>query len=151
MPLRGKCTTWNQAVQVHMPGQGLAPGMEHRGHAQLTIQTFGIGAEVAQGCPHGLEQQGIDFPIVDLHPGIEYMGQGEDQMVIGHRQHRRALTSAPVIRCAPLTARTVTVAAGMISRLLLGAVIRATATPRCTKSGCRSAPIGRRQGPGSVP
>jgi len=57
--------------------------MQHRRHPQLPIQTLGIGAEGTQGAPHRLEQQGIDLPLMDFDPGIEGMGQGEDQMVIG--------------------------------------------------------------------
>ena len=97
--------------------------MEHGRHAQLTVQAFGIGTEGAQGRPHRLKQQVIDLLGMDLDPAVEDVREGEDQMVIGHRQGGGALTLAPVLRGAALAARAVAVTTGVVEEGALPAGI----------------------------
>lgn len=64
----------DQAVQVHMLIQVLAPSMEHGTHAHLAAEALGIAAEGAQRLPGALEQQPVDHFGVKLDPAIEAMG-----------------------------------------------------------------------------
>jgi len=92
----------HQAMQVHVTTQILPPGVQHRAHAQLPVQALRIGAERAHRRPHGFKQQRVHLARMHLHPAIEFVRQGEHHVVIGHRQHVRALALAPVLRCAVL-------------------------------------------------
>ena len=47
-------------MQVNVLVEVLPPGVQHRGHAELTIKTFRIGSEGLEGFPDALEQQRID-------------------------------------------------------------------------------------------
>jgi hypothetical protein len=110
-------------MQVDMAHQRLPPGMQHRRHAHLPIETLGVRAEGAQGRPDGLEQQVVDLFGMDLDPTVQVVRQGEDQMVVGHRQHRRALALAPVLGGPALAARAMAVAAGVVKERALPAAV----------------------------
>jgi hypothetical protein len=116
-------TTGYQAVQMHMAPQLLAPGVEHRGHTQLSAEPFGIRTEGLERGPNCLEQQPVDQLRVQLYPGIEIVRQGEHQVVVGHRQDRLALLVTPGLRRPPLTLGAVAVTTGAIPRLLVVTVI----------------------------
>ena len=72
-PAGVQCTAGDQAVQVDMLAQVLAPGVQHRGHAQFTAQAFGVGGEGLERRPGTLEQQTIDDLVDALHPGVQRM------------------------------------------------------------------------------
>jgi len=55
LTLRAQRTAWYQAVQVDMLAEVLTPGVQHRGHPQLTTQVFGVGGEGLERCPDTLE------------------------------------------------------------------------------------------------
>ncbi len=112
----GQRPTRHQAVQVDMTHQRLAPGVEHGGHAHLAIQAFGIGAEFRERRPHRLEQEVIDLLGLDLDPAVEGVGQGEHQVMVGHRQQRGALAFAPGLGGVALAARAVAIAARMVEQ-----------------------------------
>jgi hypothetical protein len=76
-PLRAigtQSTPGHKAMPVDMLGQGLAPGMEHGGDAEFGPLVFGVTGELLQGLSRGLEQQGVERPLVDPNEGIERMG-----------------------------------------------------------------------------
>jgi hypothetical protein len=60
---------------------------------------------------------------MDLHPTVEGCGQGEDQVVIGHRQHRRALAFTPCRGGTILTAWAMPIATGMIKDRAIPAAV----------------------------
>ena len=103
--------------------QGLAPGVEHRRHAELPIQALGIGAEGRQGRPDGLEEQIVELLGVHFDPAVEDIGQGEDQVMIGDRQDRGALALAPGERGQALAARAVAIATGVVEERRLAAAV----------------------------
>ena len=41
----GQSAAGEQAVQMHMPAQGLAPGVQNRGHAEAAVQALGVAAQ----------------------------------------------------------------------------------------------------------
>jgi len=113
----------HQTVQVDMAHQRLPPGMQHRRHPQLSVQALGVLTEGGQGRPHRLEQQGVDDLGVDLDPAVEGVGQGEDQVMVGDRQDRRALALDPVFAGLALAARAMAVTAGVIEKRAIPALV----------------------------
>jgi hypothetical protein len=71
---------------MDMLGQGLAPGVENRGNADVCAQMPGVACKLLQGLGSGLEQQVVEDTLVDANEGIEVMGQGEDDVEVGNRQ-----------------------------------------------------------------
>lgn len=64
--------------------QGLAPGMEDGGHAELSAEMLGIGRDGGERLGRAAEQDGIDDSLVvegDLAGGRRH---GEDHVEIGH-------------------------------------------------------------------
>jgi len=55
-----ECTTWYQAMLMHMLAQVLPPGVQYRRHPQLAMQAFSIRTEGLEGFPNCLEQQVIN-------------------------------------------------------------------------------------------
>ena len=106
-----------------MLAQGLAPGVQHCGHPELAAEAFGIGAEARERGPRRLEEQRVDHLGVEVYPRVEIMRQGDHQVMVGHRQDGRLLPLAPGLRGPALAARTVAVAAGVVMRHLLSAVL----------------------------
>jgi hypothetical protein len=64
----------------------LAPGMERHRDPDLAPEPLGISTEGLQGLRGRLKQEAIDRLWISLGKRVHLMGQGEDQMEIGHRQ-----------------------------------------------------------------
>lgn len=112
----------NQAVQVHMLAQVLAPGVEHGTHAHVAAKALGIATEGAQRLPGALEQQPVDHLGMQLNPAVEAVGQREHDMVVAHRQDIRLLTLGPLVHGAALALRTVAITTAEVVRLGVVAV-----------------------------
>jgi len=71
----GQRAARRQTVQVHVLAQALAPGVQHRGQAQLSPQAFRVEPEGLQRLPDATKQRPVDHLGVGLHPGVEPVGQ----------------------------------------------------------------------------
>src|ERR687891_2323276 len=91
----GQSAAGDEAVQMHVPAQGLAPGVQYTGHAERSVQALGVSTEGIEGSPDALEQQRVDDLGMQLYPLVELMGQGEYQVIIRHRQERLLLVFTP--------------------------------------------------------
>ena len=107
----GQPAARDDAVQVIMVQQRLAPGVQHGGDAQLGLEA--VPAKLQQGLAGGAEQQGVEGALVLLDQRVERVRQREHQVEIRHRQERRLLFGQPVSGRLPLAQRAVPVAAGM--------------------------------------
>ena len=121
--LRAQGTPGHQAVHVQMAGQRLAPGVQHQGGTQLPVQALGVGTEGAQGLPGALQELVVDELRMQLDPGVEALGQGEHQVVVGDLQGLGTLALTPVPRGPLLTGRTMTVPAAVVEAHLVAAAL----------------------------
>lgn len=81
--------------------QGLAPGMEHGGHAELSAEMLGIGRNGGERLCRAAEQDGIDDRLVmegNLSGGRR---QGEDDVEIRHRRSSVCRSASHCARAAP--------------------------------------------------
>jgi hypothetical protein len=101
----------------------LAPGVEHHRDPDLAPEPLGIPTEGLQGLRGRLKQEGIDYLRISLGERVDLMGQGEDQMEIGHRQELGRARLDPALLGQRLALRAVAVAAGVITRHFCAAVI----------------------------
>ena len=119
---------------MQMLAEVLAPGVEHHRDPDLAPDPLGIPTEGLQGVRGRLKQEAVDHLRISLAERVELMGQGEDQMEIGHRQEFCGACLDPALLGQRLAFRAVAVAAGVITRDL-----RPTAI-----TGLQMAPEGRR-------
>ena len=77
-------STGHQTEQVDMPAEVLSPGMQDGRHAQFTVQAFFVCRKGFQCVPYGCKQTLVYDIVMALHPGVQLMGQGKDQVVVWH-------------------------------------------------------------------
>jgi len=106
-------------------GEPLAPGVQHHRDADSAAQPARVLAEFEERCTSGVKEQPVDHARIALGEGIEFMGQGEHDVEIGHRQELRLPGSKPTLLGQGLTLRAVPVAAGVIGIAQLPALIAA--------------------------
>jgi hypothetical protein len=71
---------------MQMLAEILSPSVEHHRDPDLAPEPFGIPTEGLQGLRGRLKQEAGDHLRISLGERVDLMGQGEDQMKIGHRQ-----------------------------------------------------------------
>lgn len=118
---------------MHMLTQVLSPGMHDRCHAELAAEALGVSSKGLQRLPGGPEQQLVDHLGMQLHPAVEIVRQGKDQMAVGNRQDILLLAFAPASGGAALALRTVAIPAAMIE----GNLNIAAVTPVLDATLCR--------------
>ena len=105
----GHAAAGDDAVQVIMIAQRLAPGVQHRGDSQLSFEP--LRSELQERLRSGVKQQFEKRGAVLTDQRVERVRQREDQMEIGHGQERGRLLREPIHCLRALAVRTMTVAA----------------------------------------
>lgn len=99
-----------------MKGQGLRPGVQHGngpwGRSQPAL-TYGV-----ESLKSGLEEQGVAPPSVDQEQGVQGFGHREHEVEVRHREQVAALGLYPTSLLQALTLGAMTVATGVVERLL---------------------------------
>ena len=119
----GQSAAGDEAVQLHVPAQGLAPGVQYPGHAERSVQALGVSTEGLAGSPDALEPQRVDALGMPLDPLVELMGPGEYPVIRRHRQERLRLVFTPHRLGPALAFGAMAVAAGIELGGLLTAVL----------------------------
>lgn len=94
--------------------QGLAPGMEDGGHAELGAEVLGVGRDGGERLGSAAEQDGIDDGLVlegDLRGGGRH---GEDDVEIRHGKELGLPLGKPLRARRALALRTVPIATGVV-------------------------------------
>ena len=73
-------------MDMGMMQQVLAPGVQHRQKADLRSQMPGIGGDLLQRLGHRPEQQAVADPLVLQCQRRKFLGDGEDDVTIRHRE-----------------------------------------------------------------
>jgi hypothetical protein len=111
----------NDAMQVGVEVQVLAPTMENAEEAELQSETFCRGAGERLG--GGVEEDAVDDLFVIEGKGRNLLWQGEDHMEILGGQQFGAPVLQPVLACDALTLGAMAVAAGSIPNVSELAVV----------------------------
>ena len=82
----GQTSGGDQAVDMRMSEQILAPGMQNGEESDLRSQVFGISGYLEQGLGTGAEQEVIEDLLVLQRQWGELVRQGEDNVDVGDRQ-----------------------------------------------------------------
>ena len=110
-------------VDVQVQVQVLRPGVQDQGERAGGAQPLGVGGELGEGGCGALHDGAVDPARVGLCQGVEGMGEGEDEVAVGHGQQIGELGLAPGVARAALALRAVAVAAGTEHPLLAGTLI----------------------------
>jgi hypothetical protein len=92
--------------------QGLTPGVENHGHAELGAEMPGIGRDGGERLRGRAEQDRIDRGLILEGDLADRHRQREDDVEVGHRQQLGLPLREPLGPRQPLAFGTVTVAAG---------------------------------------
>ena len=122
-PIGGERTAADHTVHMQVLTEILAPGVEHHRDPDLAPEPLGIPTEGLQGLRGRLKQEVVDHLRVSLGDRVDLMGQGEDQMEIGHRQELGRACLDPALLGQRLAFWAVAVAAGVVTRHFCAAVI----------------------------
>ena len=113
----------DNTMQVGMPEELLVPRMQHSGTADTGAVPARIGGDRAERFGGGPEQNvEHDLPVVERDSG-NLAGQGEDDVEGGNRQDVTCAGFHPLPGSGSLTCRTVSVPAGVVSRMLTSAPV----------------------------
>jgi len=119
----------------------LAPGVENRGHPDLGAQMIWVTGDLQQGLGCRGEQDLEDLPLVAQRQRVEIIGQGEDDMEVGHGEQAFDALREPLRTPKSLTLWAVPVPTGVIGDLDLTAV---SATQHMATQTGRSAALNGR-------
>ncbi len=110
-------------MEVGMMGQGRSPAMQHGGQADAGAKVLGIASDGDQRLGGGLEQNGIDGCLVLVGDMGDRCRQGENHMVIGHRQQFRLTRDKPILGHRALAFGAMAVAAGIVGDVGMAALL----------------------------
>ena len=97
LPRRGQPTPCDQAVEVRMQHQGLAPGVERGDDPRLRTQILRVRQQGRHRLAHRLKQQRTHHTDIGQPEGVELMGQREDDMVMVTGEQPRLLECEPAL------------------------------------------------------
>ena len=97
--IRSEAAGRNHAVDVRVKLQALIPAVEHAEEADLGAEVARIAGDFKQGLSAGVEEQGVDEPLVLQGERSQFARQGEDGMDIASGQQ------FPLARLEPASAR----------------------------------------------
>src|SRR5262245_60260602 len=105
----------NDAMDVRMMLQGLAPAVKAHGHTELGAEMPGLGRDGGECLGRGAEQDRVDNGLVLERDLAGRRRQCEDDMEVRHRQQFGLPIREPLGPRQPLAFGTVTVAARVVS------------------------------------
>ena len=129
----GQTSGGDQAVDMRMSEQVLAPGMQDGQESDFSPQMFRIGGYLQQGLRTGAEQEVIEDLLVLQRQLAELVRQGEDNVDIGDRQEFVLASGDPLIASSALALGAVPITATVIGD---GAIATARA-PVAMPAQCR--------------
>ena len=109
----------NDAVEMRMQSQVLSPGVQNAEEADLGSEVLGVGRNFEHGLSAGAEEQIVEQPWIALTERIQLMGQGKDDVEVGHAEQILLAPSQPSLACLRLALGTVAVATGVIGNGLV--------------------------------
>ena len=104
----------DDAVQMRVMNQLLAPGVEDGEEADLGTQVFGISSDRAESSGRGLEQQVVNHYLVLQGQAGDGLGQGKDDVKIDDGQELLLTGSDPAGFGQGLALRAMAIATGVV-------------------------------------
>ncbi len=109
----------NDAVEMRMQSQVLSPGVQNAEEADLGSEVLGVGRNFEHGLSAGAEEQIVEQPWIALTERVQLVGQGKDDVEVGHAEQILFAPCQPALACLGLALGTVAVATGVIGNGLV--------------------------------
>ena len=109
----------NDAVEMRMQSQVLSPGVQNAEEADLGSEVLGVGRNFEHGLRAGAEEQIVEQAWMALTERVQLVGQGKDDVEVGHAEQILFAPCQPALACLGLALRTVAVATGVIGNGLV--------------------------------
>ena len=109
----------NDAVEMRMQSQVLSPGVQNAEEADLGSEVLGVGRNFEHGLSAGAEEQIVEQPWIALAERVQLVGQGKDDVEVGHAEQILFAPCQPALACLGLALGTVAVATGVIGNGLM--------------------------------
>ena len=113
----------DDAMQVRMMEQCLAPSVEDGEEAELCAEMLGIGGDRAQGFGGGVEQNVVDQSLVVMGNGGDLLRHGEDDVEVWHCEELGSSALKPLGTRQGLALWAVAIAARVVADALVAAGI----------------------------
>ena len=110
-------------MHMWMLPQGLPPGVKDAVEADLAAQPLRIAAESKKRCRRTFKQQVVYQASVVADDIMQEVWQGEDDVVVSHRENIFDSMRNPLLTCDPLAFGAVPVPAGIVLFLAMPAAI----------------------------
>src|SRR5271166_2084868 len=123
--IEGESTGGDEAMQVRMVAQVLAPGMEYGEHPDAGAEMAWISGDLQQSLGSGAKQQVVKQALIVECQRCQLLRQGEDDVRVRHRQQAGGLPAEPAIAGRGLALGAMPVAAREIADVLVGTGIAA--------------------------
>lgn len=117
----GQAAGGEHTVHVRMMDQGLAPGVEDDEEAEASAEVARVGGDLLKRLGGRAQQEVVDDLRALECERRERLGQGEDDVRVGHRQHLGLAGVEPTGLGTALTLRAVTVPARVVGDLAVTA------------------------------
>jgi hypothetical protein len=109
----------NDAVEMRMQSQVLSPGMQNTEEADLCPEVLGVGRNFKHGLSTGAEKQIVEQPWIALTERVQLVGQGKDDVEVGHAEQILFAPCQSALACLSLAFGTVAVATRVIGNGLM--------------------------------
>jgi hypothetical protein len=109
----------NDAVEMRMQSQVLSPGVQNAQEADLGSEVLRVGRNFEHGLSAGAEEQIVEQPWIALTERVQLVGQGKDDVEVGHAEQILFVPCQPSLACLSLALGTVAVATGVIGNCLM--------------------------------
>ena len=109
----------NNAVEMRMQSQVLSPGVQNAEEADLGPEVLGVSRNFEHGLSAGAEEQIVEQPWMALTERVQLVGQGKDDVEVGHAEQILFAPCQPSLACLGLALGTVAVATGVIGNGLV--------------------------------
>ena len=83
----GHAAAGDQAVDVRVEEELLGPGVQHGEHADGAADEARIAGQLDDRLGGGLHQHGVAVALVGAQHGPQFLGHGDGDVEVGHRQH----------------------------------------------------------------
>src|SRR3984957_20358907 len=109
----------NDAVEMRMQSQVLSPGVQNAEEADLGSEVLGVGRNFEHGLSAGAGEEIVERAGVVVTERIQLVGQGKDDVEVGHAEQILFAPCQPAQACLSLALGTVAVATGVIGNGLM--------------------------------
>ena len=125
----GQATCREDAVEMGVMLELLAPGMEDGQASQVGTEMLGIAGNIQEGLGDSAKQQGIEHTGILEDQRTQRLGQGKDRVHIRRVENILLLLGEPGGLGGPMAFGTMPVTARVIAALFVGAMITAGGVP----------------------